>query len=173
MGGEALEEAIAAAQAYVEETGATFVHPYEDEVVVAGQGTIGLELAEQVPEAETVLVPIGGGGLAAGIALALGGAADARDRRARRARGVRDRRRDRGQEARRADRADPRRAARRTSSRSASEEIAEAIVLLLERTKLVVEGAGAVGVAALLEGKVGAAGRSRSCSRAGTSTRAR
>src|SRR4029079_12108111 len=71
MGGEALEEAIVAAQAYVEETGATFVHPYEDEVVVAGQGTIGLELAEQVPQAETGLVPIGGGGLAAGIATAL------------------------------------------------------------------------------------------------------
>ena len=49
MGGEALEEAIAAAQAYVDETGATLVHPYEDEGVVAGQGTIGLELAEQVP----------------------------------------------------------------------------------------------------------------------------
>ena len=55
------------AAADVEETGATFVHPYEDEIVVAGQGTIGLELAEQVPQAETVLVPIGGGGLAAGI----------------------------------------------------------------------------------------------------------
>src|SRR4029079_2247998 len=75
MGGEALEEAIAAAQSYVEETGATFVHPYEDEGVVAGQGTIGLELAEQVPDAETVLVPIGGGGLASGIALALAGKA--------------------------------------------------------------------------------------------------
>ena len=73
MGGEALEEAIAAARAYVEESGATFVHPYEDEAVVAGQGTIGLELDEQVPEAETVLVPIGGGGLASGIGLALGG----------------------------------------------------------------------------------------------------
>src|SRR3954470_9572434 len=71
MGGEALEEAIAVARRYVEETGATFVHPYEDEAVVAGQGTIGLELAEQVPQAETVLVPVGGGGLASGIALAL------------------------------------------------------------------------------------------------------
>src|SRR6476620_11089376 len=71
MGGEALEEAIAAAQEHVAATGATFVHPYEDEAVVAGQGTIGLELAEQLPEAETVLVPVGGGGLASGIALAL------------------------------------------------------------------------------------------------------
>src|SRR3954469_5924100 len=58
MGGENLEAAIAAAREHVAETGAAFVHPYEDETVVAGQGTIGLELAEQVPEAETVLVPI-------------------------------------------------------------------------------------------------------------------
>ena len=84
MGGEALEEAISAAQAYVEESGATFVHPYEDEVVVAGQGTIGLELDEQVPEAET----------------ARPRREDARDRRARRTRGVLGRRRDRRQEAR-------------------------------------------------------------------------
>src|SRR5207248_714194 len=71
LAGLTFEEALAAALAYAEETGATFVHPYEDETVIAGQGTIGLELAEQVPQAETVLVPVGGGGLAAGIALAL------------------------------------------------------------------------------------------------------
>ena len=69
--GESFEEAVAAAQAHVERTGATLVHAFEDERVIAGQGTIGLELAEQAPEAETVLVPVGGGGLAAGIALAL------------------------------------------------------------------------------------------------------
>ena len=57
--------------AYVEETGATFIHPFEDPAVIAGQGTVGLELAEQVPEAETVVIPVGGGGLASGIALAL------------------------------------------------------------------------------------------------------
>ena len=55
--GAAFEEALAAARAYADETGATFVHPYEDELVIAGQGTIGLELAEQVPSAETVLIP--------------------------------------------------------------------------------------------------------------------
>jgi threonine dehydratase len=71
MGGAALEEAVTAALERVAATGATFVHPYEDELVVAGQGTIGLELAEQVADADTVVVPIGGGGLAAGIALAL------------------------------------------------------------------------------------------------------
>ena len=50
---------------------ATFVHPFEDPVVIAGQGTIELELAQQVPEAETVVIPVGGGGLASRIALAL------------------------------------------------------------------------------------------------------
>src|SRR3954463_290947 len=71
MVGAAFEDALGAAMAYADETGATFVHPYEDETVISGQGTIGLELAEQVPEAGTVLVPIGGGGLASGIGLAL------------------------------------------------------------------------------------------------------
>src|SRR5436305_5220467 len=69
--GNMIEDALAAAQAYVEETGATFVHPFEDPLVIAGQGTIGLELAEQVPDVGTVVIPIGGGGLASGIALAL------------------------------------------------------------------------------------------------------
>src|SRR5712691_4277439 len=71
MTGARFEDALDAAQGYVEECGAVFVHPFEDEVVIAGQGTIGLELAEQLPDAETVVVPIGGGGLCAGIALAL------------------------------------------------------------------------------------------------------
>src|SRR5207248_434631 len=71
MGGATFEEAVAAARRHVEATGATFVHAFEDALVVAGQGTIGLELADQVPEPGTVVVPVGGGGLAAGIALAL------------------------------------------------------------------------------------------------------
>src|SRR5438093_4494814 len=71
MAGAGFEEALAGAHAAVEEAGATLVHPYDDEDVIAGQGTIGLELAEQLPAVETVLVPVGGGGLAAGIALAL------------------------------------------------------------------------------------------------------
>ena len=57
--------------ARAEETGATFVHAFEDERVIAGQGTIGLELAEQLPDARHVPLPVGGGGLAAGIAIAL------------------------------------------------------------------------------------------------------
>src|SRR6476659_594270 len=71
LAGATFEDAVAAAQAHVEATGATLVHAFEDERVVAGQGTIGLELAEQAPDAETVVIPIGGGGLAAGISLVL------------------------------------------------------------------------------------------------------
>ena len=59
------------AKTLLERTGATLVHAFEDERVIAGQGTIGLELAGQAPEAQTVLIPVGGGGLAAGISLAL------------------------------------------------------------------------------------------------------
>ena len=157
--GATFEDALAAALAYADETGATFVHPYEDETVVGGQGTIGLELADQVPEVETVLVPVGGGGLAAGIALAL--------------RAVKPDVRIVGVEVQRdrytiADGIAVKRPGEFTSSilndaledlvAVSDEEISEAIVLLLERAKLVVEGAGAVGVAALLAGRVRGSG---------------
>jgi len=157
--GATFEDALAAALAYTDETGATFVHPYEDETVVGGQGTIGLELADQVPEVETVLVPVGGGGLAAGIALAL--------------RAVKPDVRIVGVEVQRdrytiADGIAVKRPGEFTSSilndaledlvAVSDEEISEAIVLLLERAKLVVEGAGAVGVAALLAGRVRGSG---------------
>ena len=156
MGGELFEDALAAAQADVDETGATFVHPFEDPVVIAGQGTIGLELAEQVPEAETVVIPVGGGGLASGIALAL--------------RATRPDLRIIGVQAGLdgftiADGIFVKQPGELTMSilddvlddliDVDDELISQAIVLLLERTKLVVEGAGAVGVAALLGGKVG------------------
>jgi threonine dehydratase len=162
--GPALEEAIAAAQAYVEETGAVFVHPFEDPRVIAGQGTIGLELAEQVGEAETVVIPVGGGGLAAGIALAL--------------RALRPELRIVGVRAAGtlpggagftiADGIAVKHPGELTSGildrvlddvvSVDDEQIAEAIVLLLERTKLVVEGGGAVGVAALLAGRIAGSG---------------
>src|SRR6201997_3563699 len=64
---EAYEEACRVARAQ----GLTFVHPFDDEAVMAGQGTIGLELLEQVPDLEAAVVPIGGGGLISGIACAL------------------------------------------------------------------------------------------------------
>ena len=159
--GPAFEETLEEAQAYVEGSGGTFVHPYEDTFVMAGQGTIGLELAEQVDELETVVLPIGGGGLASGISLAL--------------RAVRPGLRLVGVQA----------AGTRPGGSGHSiadgiavkepgdltmgilgetlddivtvedEAIAEAIVLLAERTKLVVEGAGAASVAAVVGGLVG------------------
>ncbi len=159
LAGDIFEDALAAALTDVEETGATFIHPYEDQLVIAGQGTVGLELLEQAPDVETVLIPIGGGGLALGIAIAL-----------------------------RAMRPGVRLVGIRAGLHGytiadgiavkvpseftmplledllddivdvSDEEISEAIVLLLERAKLVVEGAGAVGVAALLAGKAGGSG---------------
>jgi len=64
---EACEEAIRRSS----EFGMTFVHPFDDEVVIAGQGTMGLEILQQVPDIEAVLAPIGGGGLIAGVACAV------------------------------------------------------------------------------------------------------
>ncbi|MBR4212171.1 MAG: threonine ammonia-lyase [Oscillibacter sp.] len=54
-----------------QETGATFIHPFNDELVMAGQGTIGLEILDQLPDVEAVIVPVGGGGLLAGVAYAI------------------------------------------------------------------------------------------------------
>ena len=171
--GEGFEEAVAAAQAHVERTGATLVHAFEDERVIAGQGTIGLELAEQAPDADTVLIPIGGGGLAAGIALAL-------------------------EELRPSVRvvgivcqpgytiADGIAVKYRGELASAilervlddtvsvsDEEISEALVLCVERTKLLVEGAGAVGLAALLAGRIPGSGSVAVVLSGETSTRRR
>ena len=53
------------------EEGSTLVHPYDDPMIIAGQGTVGLEIAEDLPEVETILVPVGGGGLSAGVATAI------------------------------------------------------------------------------------------------------
>ena len=154
--GERFEDAMTAARDYVAESGATFVHPFEDARVIAGQGTIGLELAEQVPDAATVLIPVGGGGLASGIATAL--------------RAVKPDVRIVGVQAGKtgftiADGIFVKYPGELTMSildsvlddlvHVADDEITEAIVLLLERSKLVVEGAGAVGIAALLSRKAG------------------
>jgi len=69
--GAILDEALARAIEYAEETGAVLIHPFDHPDVVAGQATCGLEILAQAPEAATVLVPTGGGGLVAGIALAI------------------------------------------------------------------------------------------------------
>ena len=165
LAGEGFDEAHVAARAYEHEHGATFVHAFEDPRVIAGQGTLGLELAEQLaPGPATVVIPVGGGGLASGIAIALGRCGPRSPSSASRRPPARPSQ-------------DGRRPARRSPTGSPSsipgeltsailrelldeivvvddEAISEAIVLLLERSKLVVEGAGAAPVAALLRGLV-------------------
>jgi threonine dehydratase len=161
--GEGFDEANVAAQDRVD-AGATFIHAFEDEIVIAGQGTLGLELAEQVDELETLVVPIGGGGLASGIALAL---SEVRPKvkivgvqAASCAPFVGDGEpghtiadgiavKNPGELTKRilADRLEQ-------VVTVTDPEIAQAIVVLLERVKLVVEGAGAASIAAVLGGKV-------------------
>jgi threonine dehydratase len=160
MTGARFEDAMDAAHAYSEECGALFVHPFEDETVIAGQGTLGLELADQLPDVEAVVVPIGGGGLCSGISLAL--------------KAVRPEVRVVGVQAAAclpggsgftiADGIWVKKPGELTMGileqtlealvAVSDEEISSALVLVLERVKLVVEGAGAVGVAALLADRV-------------------
>ncbi|HEY4347933.1 MAG TPA: threonine ammonia-lyase [Gaiellaceae bacterium] len=157
--GAVFDDSLADALERVAETGATFVHPFEDELVIAGQGTIGLELADQLPEVATVLIPVGGGGLAAGISTAL--------------RALRPKVRLVGVQVVRGAHtiADgiavkhPGTLTMEILERNLDDlvvvgdrEISDAITLLLERSKLLVEGAGAVGVAAHLAGKAGGEG---------------
>jgi len=68
--GAAVEDALTRAQELAATTGSVFIHPFDHPDVIAGQGTVGLEIAEQCPEVRTIVVPVGGGGLAAGIAIA-------------------------------------------------------------------------------------------------------
>ena len=156
--GEGFDEAVAAAAAHVDATGATLVHAFEDERVIAGQGTIGLELAEQAPEAEIFVVPIGGGGLAAGISLAL------KERRPdvtvvgvecqpgyTIADGIAVKFKGELAGAILEETLDDRVSV-------SDDEIAQALVLCVERTKFLVEGAGAVGLAAILAGRVAGSG---------------
>ncbi|MEO6605781.1 MAG: threonine ammonia-lyase, partial [Aeromicrobium sp.] len=67
--GSGVTEALVPAREFAEKTGATLIHPFDHEDIMVGQGTVGLEILEQCPEVKTILVPVGGGGLAAGIAL--------------------------------------------------------------------------------------------------------
>ncbi|MEM4736124.1 MAG: threonine ammonia-lyase [Candidatus Thorarchaeota archaeon] len=69
--GDTFDEALARAREIAEEKHLTFMHPFNDENVIAGQGTIGLEILEDVPDVEMVAVPVGGGGLASGVAIAI------------------------------------------------------------------------------------------------------
>jgi threonine dehydratase len=169
LAGENFDEAVAAAREIMSKTGSTFVHAFEDPRVIAGQGTLGIELAQQVPEGPgTVVIPLGGGGLAAGIAIALRA-----ERPELRLVGVQSAACAplAGLEPSGATVADGIAVKQPGTLTSAilrdllddivvvdDEEISTAIVLLLERSKLVVEGAGAVPVAALLAGRVGGDG---------------
>ena len=69
--GTVLEESLIGARRFADETGAVLIHPFDHVDIVAGQGTLGLEVLEQVPDVKTVLVPTGGGGLLAGVAIAV------------------------------------------------------------------------------------------------------
>ncbi len=75
--GESVEDALAAALDHASEHGSVFIHPFDHPDVVAGQGTVGLEITEQCPQVRTIVVPVGGGGLASGIAVAVKGAGHA------------------------------------------------------------------------------------------------
>ena len=174
--GDVVDDCFALAQDFAATTGAIFVPPFDDRDVIAGQGTLGLELAEEAPEAEVVVVPVGGGGLLSGVAAALklGHAAGRRPRVV-------------GVEAagaptlsaalaaghpvtleRLATMADGIAVARCSGLTLAhaeefvdevvtvdEEEISRAMLLLVERAKAVVEPAGAVSLAAVLAGRVG------------------
>ena len=164
-----------------QQTGMTFIHPYDDELVMAGQGTIGLEILDQLPDVQAVVVPIGGGGLIAGVALAIkslrpevkvygvqaAGAASMYD--AWKAGSYRT-----------LDRVDTFAdgIAVKTPGEQTFElirryvddivtvsedEIAAAILALMENQKLVAEGAGAVPVAAALYGKLPIQGKKTVC----------
>jgi threonine dehydratase len=170
LSGEYFDDSVDAAREHERATGATFVHPFDDARVIAGQGTVGLELAEQLPEGPgTVAIPVGGGGLAAGVAIAL------RERRPElRLVGVQAAACAplAGLEPSGPTIADGIAVKRPGELTSAilrdllddvvavdDEAISRAIVMLLERSKLVVEGAGAAPVAALLAGLVPAEGQ--------------
>jgi threonine dehydratase len=171
LSGRNFDEAYAAAMVRQKETGKLFVHPFEDPLVMAGQGTIGLEILADLPDVSTIVVPIGGGGLISGIATAVRethphvriigvetAAAPAIHFSLKKGRlmeaptmtSLAD-----GIVVKKPGEAAFRiiRALVDEVALVQEEEIAQAIVLLLERCKLLVEGAGAVSLAALLHGR--------------------
>lgn len=174
--GSNVDEALAEAQRCSEESGAVFIHPFNHTDVVAGQGTIGLEILEQQPDVDTVLMGIGGGGLLAGSAVALKQEA-ARQGRDIKLIGVQAENAAAYPPSLAADALVPLQGVRTIADGIAvgrpgeipfeiikelvddvvtvsEDAIAKALIFLMERSKLVVEPAGAVGVAALMEGKL-------------------
>lgn len=178
--GATFDETNRAAQAFVAETGALFVPPFDHPAIIEGQGTVALEMLEARPEIETIIVPIGGGGLISGVAAAAKQWA-AREGRPMRVIGVQSENAapfkpslDVGRPVTIETRptiADGIAVARPGDLTFemvrdyvdevvtvSDDDIARAIVMLLERAKLVVEPAGAAGVAAILSGKAKAKG---------------
>ena len=181
LAGDIFNESLKAAKDFVAETGAVFIPPFDHPKVVAGQGTLGLDILDQVPDVDTVVVPIGGGGLISGVASAM------KQRAAQLGRTVRII----GVQAENAAAYPPSLAAGKpvkidvlpTISDGiavatpgtlnfeiiqatvdevvtvSDDDTARALVMLLERAKLVVEPAGAVAVAAILAGKVTGSGK--------------
>ena len=177
LDGANYDEAFEQAWARVGRSGAIFVHPFDDPRVVAGQGTLGLELAEQVDGLDAVIVPVGGGGLIAGVGLALEarrpsvrvvGVQAAAMPAMQRSLQARERVRV-GAAPTIADGIAVRRVGEVTFGLASrlvheivtvdEEELANAILLLLEIEKTVVEGAGAAALAALLNRPLGLEGR--------------
>jgi threonine dehydratase len=179
--GSNYDEAYAEARRLEREEGMTFVHPFDDEVVIAGQGTVGLEVLEQVPELDAVVVPVGGGGLVSGIAAAVKALAPSV-----RVVGVQTEALPCMQAALENDEIVTLEAASTIADGIAvkrageitfehvrrlvdeivtvsEEEIASAILYLLEKEKSVVEGAGAVGVAAMMHHRLAGIEGKRIC----------
>jgi threonine dehydratase len=175
VGGDSVDECLEIAHARARDAGMAFVHPFDDPDVVAGQGTLGLELLDDVPDLAKVVVPVGGGGLCSGVAIAIKAARPDVEvigvQAAACAPYPESLRRGQPVPATSvltiADGIAVKRPGDITLPLLAefADEIvvvdedptAEAMVVLMERCKLVVEGAGAVGVAALLGGQVRAA----------------
>jgi threonine dehydratase len=171
--GEGVDDCVVMARQRAEERGEAFVHPFEDPDVIAGQGTLGLELLEDVPDLARVIVPVGGGGLASGIGVAIKAARPEVE-----ILGVQVATYPAARESVAAghlvdlhppdvtiaDGIAVKRPGELTLSLMrdvldgielvAEDDVAEAMVLLMEKAKLVVEGAGAVGAAALLGGQI-------------------
>lgn len=174
--GGGIEEALAAARAYADQAGQVFVPPFDDARVIAGQATVGLELAREAPELEAVVVPTGGGGLVAGVGAALAEWAPGVRVVAVQAAGFE------GLAAALAaghpvevpggatlaDGIAVRSVSELTLAHARAfvhevvtvtdEEIARAVLMVLERGKWLVEPAGAAGLAAVLAGKVAGSG---------------
>jgi threonine dehydratase len=172
LAGVVVDDTFLAARAHADATGAALVPPFDDLHVIAGQGTVGLEVADEAAEAEVVVVPIGGGGLIAGVATALAHTrpgvkvigVEAEGAAAMKAAVAAGRPVILDKMATMADGLAVRCVGELTLAHTLAyvdqivtvteEEISRAQLLLLERAKAVVEPAGAVGLAAVLAGKI-------------------